>query len=244
MNHIGVADCVGRRTVNKLEAMMKKVALIVLLVIGSSISTISAIADESYMLYCHKESGECFSPKKEADTTLEYFGDRNYGDYETVFINVKPARNIDKKLSEKEKEELIDVNEAITAMLIKWHDLKFFKQVEKYPNGAKKMEYTGYGTSKYLIECKSGKVTEWYESGKKKMEVDTRYGVISGKVIVWREDGIKAEESEYVNDKLHGVSKLYDSRGVLRYRDAYKIGEKTNRKAYDSEGKLKFDQDY
>ena len=200
--------------------------------------------DNGYMLYCHKESGECFSPKKEADTTLEYFGNRNHQDYETVFINVKPARNLDKELSEKEKEELIEFNECYTSIMIKTYELKFFKQVEKYPSGAKKVEYTGYGTSKHTIAHKSGKFTEWYESGKKKMEVDNRYGVIDGKVIVWHEDGNKKEESEYVNDKLHGTSKLYDSRGTLRYKDTYKIGKKTNRKAYDREGKLTFDQDY
>lgn len=76
------------------------------------------------------------------------------------------------------------------------------------------------------------------------MEVDAKYGAIDGKVIVWLENGIKKEESECMNDKLNGISKLYDSRGILRYKDTYKNGEKTNRKAYDEEGKLEFDQNY
>ncbi len=50
--------------------------------------------------------------------------------------------------------------------------------------------------------------------------------------------------AEYQDGKLHGVAKKYDSKGNLLYKDTYKHGEKTNRKAFDREGRLKFSTDY
>jgi len=51
-------------------------------------------------------------------------------------------------------------------------------------------------------------------------------------------------EDHYKNDKLEGISKIYDNEGQIRYITRYKKGRKINRKAYDKDGKLKFDFDY
>jgi len=202
------------------------------------------MADESYMLYCHKITGECYSSENDPKSSIEYFGSRDIREYETLFLNVKPPLNINAELTEKELEQFYPAEEGVLSIIIAKDKLKLFKQVEMYPNGRKKAEYTGYGHSKEFIQYKHGKITQWYENGKKEKEIDAKYGVADGKGISWYENGIKHEESEFSNDKKHGVSKLYDEHGRLRYKDTYKVGEKINRKAYSEEGRLLFDQDY
>ena len=56
--------------------------------------------------------------------------------------------------------------------------------------------------------------------------------------------GIVESKLNFLGGNLHGVVKTYYQNGALLYKDTYKNGEKINRKAYDSEGRLKFSQDY
>ena len=53
-----------------------------------------------------------------------------------------------------------------------------------------------------------------------------------------------AEEGPYKDGKQDGKFKEYRKDGSLEYLDTYKNGVKLNRKAYDEEGKLKFEQNY
>ncbi len=60
------------------------------------------------------------------------------------------------------------------------------------------------------------------------------------------EYGCSKFSSEYHGscDEYHGVAKYYYPNGVIKYLDTYYYGKKTKRKAYDEEGKLKFEQQY
>ena len=51
-------------------------------------------------------------------------------------------------------------------------------------------------------------------------------------------------EENLKNGKRGGVYKEYYCDGIIKYKDTYSNGELKNRKAYDKEGKLKFDQSY
>ena len=48
----------------------------------------------------------------------------------------------------------------------------------------------------------------------------------------------------YRNNKLDGASKIFYESGEIAFIDTYANGEKINRRAYDSFGKLKFDETY
>ena len=147
-------------------------------------------------------------------------------------------------MTEEEANEKIPVAEGITCLLVEKYGLKFFRNSEEYPNGGKKTEYTGYGTNKYFIEYKHGKLTEWYKNGQKKLEIDFKFGSKDGKLSVWYKNGAKQSKANLVDGKLNGVAKTYYQNGGLMYKDTFKNGEKINRKAYDKEGKLNFNQDY
>ena len=56
-------------------------------------------------------------------------------------------------------------------------------------------------------------------------------------------DGISWREERYQNGKLNGLCTTYLG-GRIRFIDRYQSGQKINRKAYDGQGKLEFDQDY
>jgi len=224
---------------------MKKISLIsILFVICISLFPSLGTTEDAYILNCHKITGECFSLDRRTDSTLEFFGQRKLDEYETISIAVKPVLKIKESLTEEEKEKIIPLNEVALAILINMKGLKFFRQIEKYPNGRIKAESTGYGISKNLIEYCHGKRVQWWENGQKQIEADCAYGYTEGKVTSWYESGIKGDEAYVHENKLHGVRKIYDTKGNLLYVDTYENNEKKNRKAYTSEGKLKFDQDY
>lgn len=105
-------------------------------------------ADDTFMAYCYKKSGEIFYEEELKSKSKQF--DPN--DIEVIFLNVKPCRKFKKNMTEEEANEKIPVAEFITCNLVDNFGLKFFRNTEEYPNGKKKTEYTGYGTSKYLIE--------------------------------------------------------------------------------------------
>jgi hypothetical protein len=215
-------------------------------------------ADDTFTAYCHKKTGECFYEEDVATSQtwkklIKQFGTN---DIELYWMDVKPCDKVWKKRSEDRTEEErnmnFPVNEAIVCGMfttkgiigkgeLKW---KLFKTTEEYSSGAKKAEYTGYGLGQYLIEIKHGKMTEWYENGQKKAEIIFEFGSKKGKGTIWYDSGAIMHKLNFLNDKPHGVVRTYYENGALCYKDTYKYGEKTNRKAYDEEGRLKFDQDY
>jgi hypothetical protein len=203
-------------------------------------------ADDTFRAYCHKKTGECFYEENIAtgQTGNELIKKFGIDDIELIWMDVRPCRSFKKNMTEEELKEVIPVPEAITCLLVKKFGLRLFKAIEKYPSGGKKTEYTGYGTSKYFIEYKHGKFTEWYESGQKKLEMTLEFGFKNGEAAVWYDNGTIQHKLNFLNDKLHGVVKSYYGNGALCYKDTYKHGEKINRRAYDEEGRLKFDQDY
>jgi len=76
------------------------------------------------------------------------------------------------------------------------------------------------------------------------MEENIKNDKREGKTIVYYSDGYVAAEWNYHNGKPDGVTKIFYHSTVVHFADTYKDGVKINRKAYDEEGKLKFDQNY
>ena len=58
------------------------------------------------------------------------------------------------------------------------------------------------------------------------------------------ENGQLLGEYNYKDGKQEGITKVYYKSGEIKYIDTYKNGTKINRKKYDKEGKLEFEQDY
>jgi antitoxin component YwqK of YwqJK toxin-antitoxin module len=220
---------------------MRKVRLLFILLILVSLFNPS-IGRTGELLYCHKKTGECYLAKQNPKYNIEFIGERNRDDYEKVYINVNPIYKLNAELSEEEGNEMINADAAVNMTMMS--GLRFFKQTEEYSNGMKKATYTGYGSNKDTIVGRHGTYTKWYENGEKKFEANYRYGLAHGKATLWNENGIKREESTYVDGKRHGISKIYDEHGNLEFKDTYQAGKKINRKAFDSAGKLIFDQNY
>ena len=57
-------------------------------------------------------------------------------------------------------------------------------------------------------------------------------------------DGVSYEENFKNGLIKEGISKDYYCNGIIKYKDTYVNGELKSRKAYDEDGKLKFDQNY
>lgn len=51
-------------------------------------------------------------------------------------------------------------------------------------------------------------------------------------------------ELSYKNNRLDGLCKTYHWNGIIKYLDTYVGGVLVHRKAFNCEGKLKFEQDY
>lgn len=63
-------------------------------------------------------------------------------------------------------------------------------------------------------------------------------------VKTYYDDGKLKSEWNFKGNKPSGICKIYYKSGEIAYIDTYLDGEKINRKAYDPEGKLKFDENY
>lgn len=50
--------------------------------------------------------------------------------------------------------------------------------------------------------------------------------------------------AKFKDGKPYGIVKTYYRNGELEYLDTYENSKKINMKAYDNEGKLRFDQNY
>lgn len=233
----------------------------------------TGVKDEvSYRLYCDKVTGQCFTPNNKKASYIESFGDRDWksSDYEVVIVNVKPISLLrvlsafaDNQVRVSDPNFVPDpeIPATFEGKPIytdgKWLDDKFaieflilskgygfYKQVERYPNGNKKSVTTGYGLDKENITVRHGKSETFYESGLPQASLDFKYEAENGRAVVWYKNGKIMHVAEYQDGKLHGIHKIYDQDGNLQYKDTYNNGERTNRKKFDSEGRLKFDTDY
>ena len=118
-------------------------------------------------------------------------------------------------------------------------------------NGELDGPYKAYDESGRLKEegfYKNGKVNErtklYYESGQLLEEVFCRNGKQDGSTKQYYKSGKLKSEGAYKNDNLEGKVKIYRESGPVSYIDTYNDGVKINRKSYDKQGKLEFDQDY
>ena len=82
------------------------------------------------------------------------------------------------------------------------------------------------------------------ENGQLKQEVAFKDDKQDGPDKMYYESGKLEGEWIFKDGKHEGKSKIFRENGSIAYIDIYKNGVKVNRKAYDEEGKLKFEQNY
>jgi hypothetical protein len=113
--------------------------------------------------------------------------------------------------------------------------------------GLDKMYYEG-GQLKAERIYKNGKLEGpakvYRESGELILEGTLKDGKQDGPSKAYYESGQLQEDGIYKDGKKEGKFKLYRWDGTIEYIDTYKNGEQINRKAFDVEGRLLFDQDY
>jgi antitoxin component YwqK of YwqJK toxin-antitoxin module len=101
---------------------------------------------------------------------------------------------------------------------------------------------------RYKYEYKSGKldgtVKKYYKSGNLAFEWRYKDGKREGTAKSYFENRSLKAKWNFKGDQLDGITRIYYKNGGIKYIDTYRDGYKTNRKAYDSRGKLEFDQDY
>lgn len=96
----------------------------------------------------------------------------------------------------------------------------------------------------YLNGKLSGISEAYNENGVKKAEVYYKNDDVDGIFKSYSDKGILLKELNYKQGKLHGICRFYYDSGDLMYTDTYNNGFKTNRKKYNQEGRLEFNQDY
>lgn len=204
--------------------------------------------EQNSSVYCHKESGECFFQeftchKKEEGCFVNELEPSNFypglseeelqtGNYELLTLNAYPVFYLknDLKIDPREKEPPL---QSLIAGAIENSGYKFFRQIQTYSDGAKKIEFTGYGRDQSWILIKHGIFHRWYQNGQKQLEADFRYGKLWGKSTIWYENGFKKQEANYIANKLHGVAKYYYEDGALMYEDTYEHGERKHRTTFN-----------
>ena len=89
-----------------------------------------------------------------------------------------------------------------------------------------------------------GIVKKYYKNGKLAYEWSYKDGTQEGVATSYFKSGSLSTEWNYKGGRLDGITRIYYKSGGIKYIDTYRDGHKINRKAYDSKGKLEFDQDY
>ena len=85
---------------------------------------------------------------------------------------------------------------------------------------------------------------EYYKNGQLAYEWKYKDGKREGMTKAYFQNGSLKTRWNHKGDQLDGVIRTYHKSGGIKYIDTYRDGHKINRKAYDSKGKLEFDQDY
>ncbi|MFM7726791.1 MAG: toxin-antitoxin system YwqK family antitoxin, partial [Flavobacteriales bacterium] len=75
---------------------------------------------------------------------------------------------------------------------------------------------------------KSGKFTEYFESGKPKLEATMRNDDFEGTVMLYFPDGKVWQRGQYRNGLRQGVWSTYDENGKLEAEDKYRDGKQIN----------------
>ena len=83
------------------------------------------------------------------------------------------------------------------------------KQTQWYDNGQKKME------AEFVNGQQHGKTIEWYENGKMREDTEWAEGKPHGKSTSWHENGQKKSEGQFLNGEAHGKAE----RGGVRVRN-------------------------
>jgi len=108
--------------------------------------------------------------------------------------------------------------------------------------------YYRSGRLKYKYEYKDGKlegvIKKYYNNGKLSSEWRYKDGKREGVSKSYYKSGSLRTEWNHKGDRLDGINRIFYKSGGIKYIDTYRDGHKINRKAYDSRGKLEFDQDY
>lgn len=107
-----------------------------------------------------------------------------------------------------------------------------------YRNGMVKYEY------EYKDGILEGMIYKYYQSGKMAAAWTYRNGKREGTTTSYNRNGSIKAEWNYKSDELDGMSRIFYDSGGIHYIDTYRTGRKINRKAYDRQGKLAFEQDY
>lgn len=89
-----------------------------------------------------------------------------------------------------------------------------------------------------------GVFKSFYEDGKLKDESTYEDGVLQGRRKTYYPNGTVKSREYYKDDLLDGRIKRYRENGTIEIIDTYVNGRKTNRKTYDPQGRLEFDNDY
>lgn len=125
------------------------------------------------------------------------------------------------------------------------------KEMEYYPNGAKKRELTYKGNKLQMTLVKlvdyynelnsenpqkiselnyensslNGEQEYWYSNGTKKMVLKYRYGLMHGEQLGWHNNGKNKFKQNYNFGNLEGIQYSYDNSGSLDRKKLYKNGK-------------------
>ena len=84
---------------------------------------------------------------------------------------------------------------------------------------------------------KNGLITEYYEGGTRKSEINYENGVKNGLSRTWFSDGVLKEEKGYSDDRFHGQFRAWWNTGDLRISGFYNNGKQHGEWIlYDKEG--------
>lgn len=121
----------------------------------------------------------------------------------------------------------------------------------KYENGKKQqtIRYRNNGDWDSIVNYKNGELQNYTKLQEGNAYPETKWEHKGGKLVgltIYFPGSLGIyQDCSYRGalEKVHTCKEYYEN-GVLRYSDKYNNGEKISRKAYDEEGKLKFEQKY
>lgn len=125
--------------------------------------------------------------------------------------------------------------------------LFLLQKVSAKPDGLYKSYYENGILARegaFKDDKEEGVFKSFYEDGKLKDESTYKEGVLCGRRKTYYPNGTVKSQEYYKDDLLDGRVKRYRDNGTLEIIDTYVNGRKTNRKTYDTRGKLEFDTDY
>jgi len=127
-------------------------------------------------------------------------------------------------------------------------ELMFFNNYKEGKRDGTTMSYYEGQKLKYRYEYKDGKlngmVKKYYRNGTLAFEWNYTMGEREGTAKAYFKSGAVKAAWYFKDDRLEDITRVYHKDGAIKYIDTYRKGYKINRKAYDTKGKLEFEQDY